>query len=120
MSTHVAPLKKKRNGVQNSTDENGGSLSIHGDIVIEVDNVTFRVESDGDSALVSFDRVSSLPKLVDKIRIAFFGAGRKQQFYEDILDRIGVTLYVHNRHFGIMGPNSNALLRRAFYSTMLR
>jgi hypothetical protein len=120
MRENVFTPMNKRLGIQNLVEENGGTLLIDGDIVVEVDNITFNIVSDGNSAVVYFHRIPHAFRLLDIIRAAFYGTGRERKFFEEVLDQVGVTLCVQSRLLGFMGPNSNWLLRRIFNYIIFR
>lgn len=80
----------------------------------EVDGLAFHVLADGDSAVISFDSLSDAFLLCKR----FAGVIRKLNDtnvkYRSLLRNQNVTVYLQNRHFGIIGPKAGPIISRVF------
>lgn len=95
-------------------DEIAGEVVLSADIDVEVDDVTFHVSSHDCSALVSFKRLRDSYIISKKVRRLFASSGIQRANFEDNLQRLGITLFLQNHRFGVMGPKANRILRRIF------
>ena len=93
-------------------DGSSGELILSGEICVEVENVTFRLSSHGDSALVSLNGLGDTYRVFRKIRDLFVSSGMQHSSFENTLQRLGITLYLQNYRFGVMGPKANSMLKR--------
>lgn len=81
---------------------------------IELNEIAFHIVVDGDSAVVSFDSFSDALHLCKMFAGFLSKAKDKSGFYNSILSNLNTTVYLQNRHLGIVGPNANPLTSKFF------
>lgn len=82
------------------------------DIEIEVDKIRFHLTSDGSSAVITFNRIAEAFALIKKLAEITDSFDDKRKGFEEFLRNNGLTIYIQNRHFGILGQNANKILAR--------
>jgi hypothetical protein len=80
---------------------------------IEVDMLAFHVLIDGDSAVISFGSFSDAIVFY-KMFAGYIHQANDKELYKSILRNLNITLYLQNRHVGIMGPNASPVMSRLF------
>ena len=91
-------------------DRLGDTADLSADMKIEVDQVAFRVRAEDDSIIITMKRLSDARLLVKKVLLPLLGNSAKIEIFEKVIERMNVTIYVHNRYLGIIGPRANPIL----------
>jgi hypothetical protein len=80
---------------------------------IEVDMLAFHVFIDGDSAVISFGSFSDAYVLY-KMFAGYLHQANDKELCKNFLRNLNITIYLQNRHAGIIGPNASPVLSRLF------
>lgn len=91
----------------------GDTTDLSADMQIEVDQVAFNVTAETDSVLIKVKRLTDARLLVKKVFLPLLTDSAKMEFFEKVLERMNVTVYVQNRYLGLIGPRANPILHWA-------
>jgi len=80
---------------------------------IEIDMLAFHVLIDGDSAVISFGSFSDA-FILYKMFAENMNQANDKELYNSILGNLNITVYLQNRHIGIMGTNASPVMSRLF------
>lgn len=92
----------------------GSHTSYSASLDIEMNEVPFHVSAKGDSALISFDRLSDAIKFLRNFPPVSKHPRNSVGMVNNVMKKLSLTLYIQNRHFGVLGPKANPV-----YSMML-
>lgn len=82
------------------------------DIEIEADMIRFHLTSDGSSVVIAFNRIAEAFSVFKKLAEITDSFDDKRKGFEEFLRNNGLTIYIQNKHFGILGQNANKILAR--------
>lgn len=83
-----------------------------GSLDVEINEVQFHLAAKGDSAVISFDRLSDAPKVLCTILPDAKYRAKSIEMFDNLLNKIGLTIYIRNHHFGVLGPKANPVYRK--------
>ena len=90
------------------------SVSTHLDI--ELDAIPFHLVANGDSAIISFDSLTDALSVFRKMRSAKFLKRVNFKKISRALSVMGITVYLQNRHFGLIGAKAGTFLPNLVWS----
>ena len=79
---------------------------------IEINEVPFQLTAKGDSAVISFDRLADAPKILCNIMPDAKYRAKSIEMFNNLFNKLGLTLYIRNHHFGVLGPKANPVYRK--------
>ena len=90
----------------------GSHTSYHANLDVEMNEVPFHVSAKGDAAIISFDRLSDAWKILSNLTPVSKHRGNSVEMFNDVMKKIGLTIYIQNHHFGVLGPQANPVYRK--------
>ena len=78
---------------------------------VEVDQVGFSMSVEGDAVIISVKNIPNTLSLIRKAILPLMKNERRRVAIQKILNKTNMTVYMHNRYFGIYGPKANPILR---------
>jgi len=89
----------------------GSQTSYRGSLDIEMNKVPFHVSAKGDSAVISFERLSDALKVLRNFIPVSKHRRNSVEMFSNILNKLSFTIYIQNHHFGVLGPRANPVYR---------
>ena len=89
----------------------GSQTSYRGSLDIEMNKVPFHVSANGDSAVISFERISDALKVLRNFIPVSKHRRNSVEMFSNILNKLSFTIYIQNHHFGVLGPRANPVYR---------
>ena len=90
----------------------GSHTSYNANLDVEMNEVPFHVSAKGDAAIISFDRLSDAWKILSNLIPVSKHRGNSVEMFNDVMKKIGLTIYIQNHHFGVLGPQANPVYRK--------
>ena len=90
----------------------GSHTSYSGSLDVEINEVPFHLTAKGDSAVISFDRLSDAPKVLCTIVPDAKYRAKSIEMFNNVMKKHGLTIYIQNHHFGVLGPKANPVYRK--------
>ena len=85
----------------------GSHTSYSASLDIEMNEVPFHVSAKGDSAVISFDRILDAIKFFRNFTPVSKNPRNSVEMVNNVMKKLSLTLYIQNRHFGVLGPKAN-------------
>ncbi len=89
-------------------------LDIHSDLDIELDNIPVHLKARGDSATLSFDKFGDIFAFARLIKRKYIIDRSSLHSFKELFNKLGITLYLHNHYFGLIGPKSGVIFPSLF------
>lgn len=89
-------------------------VSVSTQLDIEIDSVPFHLVTKGDSAIISFDSFADAISLFRKIKSTSALKSSRTKDFKNILNSMGLTVYLQNHHFGLIGPKAGLFFPQLF------
>ena len=90
----------------------GSHASFSASLDVEMNEVPFHVSAKGDSAIISFDRLPDALKVLWNFIPDSKHRTNSFEIFSNVLKKLGLTIYIQNHHFGVLGPKANPLYRK--------
>lgn len=87
-------------------------VDVFADLDLEVDRIPFNLTADGDSATLIFNRISDALTLFRKFISDADNPADRIGRANTALTNLDLTIYLQNRHFGVIGSKANPGLMR--------
>lgn len=92
----------------------GARTSLVVNMDVELNEVPFHVTAKGDAAVISFDRFSDAWKILPDLIPNSKDRQKSFEMLGTIARKLGLTICIQYRHFGVLGPRENPLYHKLF------